>query len=87
MKSLNTFLPRMRTLDEAYAAILELDPQTCISKNYIRKLALTGQIPVKMSGKKRMLNFDGLLAFLRDNPVAGKSEPAEQIGEIRKVQL
>ena len=86
MNSLNTFLPRMRTLDEAYAAIVALDPQTCISKNYIRKLALTNQIPVVMSGRKRLLSLDGIFEFLNNgSPVAEESETKKP--GIRRVEL
>ena len=55
---------RMRTLDEAYTALKQLDPNTAVSKYFIRRLALSGKIPTVMCGRKRLLNFDGLLAYL-----------------------
>ena len=55
---------RMRTLDEAYTELKQLDPNTAVSKYFIRRLALSGKIPTVMCGRKRLLNFDGLLAYL-----------------------
>ena len=57
-------LSRMRTLDEAYTELKQLDPNTAVSKYFIRRLALSGKIPTVMCGRKRLLNFDGLLAYL-----------------------
>lgn len=57
-------LPRMRTLDECYKELKQVDKNTAVSKNFIRNLALSGAIPVVMCGNKRLINFDGLLAYL-----------------------
>lgn len=65
-------LVRLRTLDEAYAELKQLDPDTCISKYYIRRLALSGEIPVVMCGRKRLINLDALIDYLSsaDNAAA-----------------
>ncbi len=55
---------RMRLLNEAYAELKSLDPQTCISKNFVRQLAISGKIPVVQVGKRRLINMDGLLDYL-----------------------
>ncbi len=57
-------LARMRTLDECFAEIKALDENTAISKYYIRRLALSGKIPVVMCGRKRLINLDGLINYL-----------------------
>lgn len=57
-------LARMRTLDEAYAEIKQLDSGTAVSKYLIRQLALSGKIPTVMCGRKRLINLDGLIAYL-----------------------
>lgn len=57
-------LARMRTLDECYAEIKKMDENTAISKYYIRQLAISGEIPVVMCGRKRLINLDGLIAYL-----------------------
>lgn len=57
-------LPRMRTLDECYKELKQLDENTAVSKYFIRQLALSGAIPCVMCGTKRLINFDALLLFL-----------------------
>lgn len=59
-----TVLPRMRTLDECYRELKQLDNNTSVSKYYIRRLALSGTIPCVMCGVKRLINFDALLNYL-----------------------
>ena len=53
-------LARMRTLDAAYEMLKAEDPETAISKYYLRYLMLSGQIPVHRVGCKRLLNYDAL---------------------------
>lgn len=55
---------RMRTLDECYNELVALDPNTSVSKYFIRRLAVSGTIPCIMAGRKRLINFDKLLAYL-----------------------
>lgn len=57
-------IARMRTLDECFAEIKAMDENTAISKYYIRRLALSGKIPVVMCGRKRLINLDGLIDYL-----------------------
>ena len=59
-------LPRMRTLDECAVMLRELDPDTAVSKHYVRRLAITGEIPTVMCGRKRLINFDKLIEYLNE---------------------
>ena len=54
----------MRTLDKCYEELKKCDPDTEVSKNFIRKLALQGKIKVVKCGRKRLINFDDLLCYL-----------------------
>ena len=63
-------LARMRTLDEAYNELKQLDGKTAVSKYFIRQLALSGKIPTVMCGRKRLINLDGLIAYLNDGATA-----------------
>lgn len=63
-------LARMRTLDEAYNELKQLDGNTAVSKYFIRQLALSGKIPTVMCGRKRLINLDGLIAYLNDGVAA-----------------
>ncbi|MEE3499279.1 MAG: hypothetical protein VZS12_09145 [Ruminococcus bromii] len=57
-------LPRMRTLDECFKELKQLDENTAVSKYFIRQLALSGAIPCVMCGAKRLINFDALIELL-----------------------
>jgi excisionase family DNA binding protein len=73
---------RMRVLDEAYKEVLALDPQTAISKNLIRKLAIENRVSTVMVGRKRLINFDALLQYLANPP----QEQPEKLGGIRRIE-
>ena len=60
-------LPHMRTLDECFEEIKSLDPHTAISKYFIRQIVLSGKIPVKMCGAKRLINLDALIDYLSND--------------------
>ena len=70
-------LARMRTLDAAYEMLKAEDPDTAISKYYLRYLMLSGQIPVHRVGCKRLLNYDALLLFLQNPPEASHDSPSQ----------
>ena len=54
----------MRTLDECYKELKQLDSNTSVTKYFIRQLALSGAIPCIMCGAKRLINFDALISYL-----------------------
>lgn len=55
----------MRTLDECCRELKRLDPDTAISKYFVRRLALSGAIPTVKCGCKRLINLDGLIEYLQ----------------------
>ena len=85
MKFFMEHLARMRTLDAAYEMLKAEDPDTAISKYYLRYLMLSGQIPVIRVGCKRLLNYDALLLFLQNPPEASHDSPS-QYGVIRPLK-
>ena len=79
-------LPRMRTLDKCAVMRRELDPDTAVSKHYVRRLALTGEIPTVMCGRKRLINFDKLIEYLNEpHTESAKMYSMPTCGGIRKV--
>ena len=79
-------LPRMRTLDECAVMLRELDPDTAVSKHYVRRLALTGEIPTVMCGRKRLINFDKLIEYLNEpHTESAKMYSMPTCSGIRKV--
>ena len=78
-------LARMRVLDECYAEIKKLDPDTAISKNHIRQLALSGKIPVVMAGRKRLINLDRLIEYISDSGNTPYAADRSAISPIRRI--
>ena len=62
---------RMRTAEGALQIIKEMDPGTAVTLRSIRRLINTGTIPCVPVGRKKLVNVDGLLAYLE-----GKGETA-----------
>ena len=57
-------MARMRTIEQAYDIIHTNDPDSAVSMWLIKNLARTGVIPCIKSGKKYLINFDALEAYL-----------------------
>lgn len=74
----------MRTLDEAYTEIKQLDPNTAITKYYLRQLMLTGKVRCVMVGTtRRLVDLDSVLEYL-SNPTAAQTEQPCN-GKIRPI--
>ena len=78
-----TTQPRMRTLDECYNELVAIDPNTAVSKYFIRRLAMSGTVPCIMAGRKRLINFDKLLAYLNGDIQDQKPQPSSGIRAIK----
>lgn len=65
--------PRMRTIDEAYVMLRTDDPDTKVSHNAIRKIVINELVPVTCMGRKRLVDYDGLLEYLASNKVTERS--------------
>jgi hypothetical protein len=73
----NQTMPRMRTLDAAYALVREVDPGTSLTRHALRTLALSGRVPAVMVGNKRLLNVDALLDRLMNDPASLSVDTSE----------
>lgn len=62
---------RMRTAEGALDVIKQQDPDTAVTLRMIRRLINTGALPYVPVGRKKLINVDGLLAYL-----GGKEEIA-----------
>ena len=58
---------RIRTVDKAYEEIKRIDPDTCISKSYIRQIVMSGDIKSKRSGNRYLFDLDELEEYLKGN--------------------
>lgn len=80
-------MPRMRLLKQAHAEILAADPDTALTMTALRRLVLSGAIPVFYSGRKRFINMDALMEYLSGAGVAEKAPVPNNLGEIRPIQV
>ena len=55
---------RIRTIREAIALLKQADSQTAVTYHFIRKLCNSGCIKSIRAGKKILINYDELLAYL-----------------------
>ena len=54
----------MRTIKEALELIKKVDSDTAVTYHFLRRLCDTDKITVVKAGKKFLLNYDELLAYL-----------------------
>lgn len=64
MTPTKTNIPRMRTIDNAYAEIKAIDPQTDFTKRALRRMIANKEIPTTKIGNKNLINLDRLLEIL-----------------------
>lgn len=58
---------RLRTVDEIYKEIVKMDPDTQITKYFIKTLVKSNKIPsIKVGNRKRLINLDLLIQYLNN---------------------
>ena len=60
-------LKKLRTIEQAYAALKEMDPDTAISKWFIREAILNGEIPFVQVHSKRLIDLGDLISYINRN--------------------
>ena len=68
-------IARMRTIDEAFAYLKEKDPETALTRYYLRQLVLSGAVPSAKAGRKYLVNLDRLEEYL-NHPRSGSRSPS-----------
>lgn len=63
-------MARMRTIESAYREIKQDDPNTSITKYYIREIVINGKIPFRKSGKRFLFDMDILEKYLKGDSIA-----------------
>lgn len=58
-------MPRLRTLNETLKYVKELDPQTALTANALRRMVVSGQMPHIKAGKKYLVDLDLLFEYLK----------------------
>ncbi len=57
--------PRMRTAEGALHIIQEEDPGTAVTLRFVRGLIATGAVPCVPVGRKKLVDVDKLMEYLR----------------------
>lgn len=60
---------RMRTAEGALAILKEEDPGTAVTLRFIRGLINTGAVPYVPVGRKKLVDVDRLMDYLKGAPV------------------
>lgn len=58
-------MDRIRTIDTAYEEIRKNDPDTAISRNYIRQIVRDGTIPSIRQGSKYLVSMQVLEEYIK----------------------
>lgn len=58
---------KLRTAEQAYNEICKIDPNTALTKHYIRLLLNSGKVPITKVGRKTLVNMDDLLIYLKNS--------------------
>ena len=56
----------IRTIEKAYEELKARDPNTCISKKYVRDLVNNGVIPSTKSGNRRLVDVDVIEDYIAE---------------------
>lgn len=79
---------RMRTIRACYNLIKQEDPDTGVTINYVRQLAVSGKIPTVKAGNKYLINYDLLCEYLAnptDPRFQSTNKPTPIIQGIRRI--
>lgn len=75
----------MRSVAQAVKELKELDPNTVVTENYLRRLVKQGKIKSYGIGRKILINFDYLCDYLNDPEVGFQDDITSDYGIIRHV--
>ena len=78
-------MPRMRTSAQVLAEIKKVDPETCVTLSYIKRVIHEEKIPVLCVGKKKLVNLDDFIEFLSKGEQKTEEVDPATYGKIRRV--
>lgn len=77
--------PRMRYTEAALEQLRAEDPETPVTAYMIKRMISSGVLPSIKVGRRRLFNYDDMLAYLqRPQPLPADQEP-KTAGGIRRV--
>lgn len=75
---------RVRSIQETYQMLKADDPESHVTTSMLRRWVADGTLPCIRVGRKILLNFDTVLAFL-STPNADLAEKTSEPGVIRPI--
>lgn len=60
---------RIRTIEKAFDEIKQTDPNTCITKHFIKNLIIEGEIPYRKTGNRYLIDIDEVLNYMKGGVV------------------
>lgn len=60
---------RIRTIGKAFEEIRRIDPETCITKNFIKNLIINGDIPYRKTGNRFLIDVDDVIRYAQGERV------------------
>ena len=60
-------IPQMKTVQQCFQSIKQLDSETAITEWFIRSLCKDNKVKHFMSGNKILVNYDDLLKYLNNS--------------------
>lgn len=79
-------IARMRTIDGLWREIHFLDPSSQVSKNFLRKLVVSGKVRSVKSGLKYLVDLDTVLNYLTDPPDDNDANAyKDSYGKLRRI--
>lgn len=58
-------MARIRTIEKAFEEIKRLDPETCITRNFIKNLIINGDIPYRKTGNRFLIDVDNVINYAK----------------------
>ena len=76
-------MSRLRNLTETYKYIKEMDAETAVTANALRRMVVSGHIPCAKVGKKYLIDIDTLFDDLKtirpENVLSGYKNPLRRL--------
>lgn len=58
-------MAKIRTIEKAFDEIKRLDPDTCITKHFIKNLIINGDIPYRKTGNRFLIDVDDVMIYMK----------------------
>lgn len=62
-------MARIRTIEKAFNEIRQSDPNTCITKHFIKNLIINGDIPHRKTGNRFLIDVDEVIRYAQGEQV------------------